>query len=160
MTLQWRHNGCDGISNHQRLDAYSTVCSGTGQRKKSKICVTGLCEGNSPVTSEFPSQRASNAEIFPFDGVVMILCGGSYVGFGCWWLTVSVTIPFYEHLHLCFLLTLNINPLVGQWLWGKHWSASPLCFKSNCVGIIWISQMHVENNLPSIMIDLSELRHV
>ena len=26
------------------------------------LCVTGLCEGNSPVTGEFPSQRASNAE--------------------------------------------------------------------------------------------------
>ena len=33
--------------------------------------VTGLCEGNSPVTGEFPAQRASNAEIFPFDDVIM-----------------------------------------------------------------------------------------
>ena len=30
--------------------------------KTSKLRVTGLCEGNSPVTGEFPSQRASNAE--------------------------------------------------------------------------------------------------
>ena len=30
--------------------------------KTSKLRVTGLCEGNSPVTSEFPAQRASNAE--------------------------------------------------------------------------------------------------
>ena len=28
----------------------------------SKLRVTGLCEGNLPVTSEFPAQRASNAE--------------------------------------------------------------------------------------------------
>ena len=28
----------------------------------SKLCATGLCEGNSPVTGEFPAQRASNAE--------------------------------------------------------------------------------------------------
>ena len=28
----------------------------------SKLRVTGLCAGNSPVTSEFPAQRASNAE--------------------------------------------------------------------------------------------------
>ena len=27
------------------------------------LCVTGLCVGNSPGTSEFPAQRASNAEI-------------------------------------------------------------------------------------------------
>ena len=31
-------------------------------KKTSKLCVTGLCEGNSPVTGEFPAQRASNAE--------------------------------------------------------------------------------------------------
>ena len=32
------------------------------QIEKSKLRVTGLCEGNSPVTGDFPAQRASNAE--------------------------------------------------------------------------------------------------
>ena len=41
---------------------YSIVYSGTNQRKTSKLRVTGLCEGNSPVTGEFPAQRASDAE--------------------------------------------------------------------------------------------------
>ena len=31
-------------------------------KKTSKICVTGLCVGNSPVTGEFPAQRSSIAE--------------------------------------------------------------------------------------------------
>ena len=31
-------------------------------KKKSKLRVTGHCAGNSPVTSEFPAQMASNAE--------------------------------------------------------------------------------------------------
>ena len=31
-------------------------------KKTSKLLFTGLCEGNSPVTSEFPAQMASNAE--------------------------------------------------------------------------------------------------
>ena len=35
------------------------------------IRVTGLCEGNSPVTREVPAQRASNKELFPFDDVIM-----------------------------------------------------------------------------------------
>ena len=35
---------------------------GRTSKKTSKLHVTGLCEGNSPVTSEFPVQRASNAE--------------------------------------------------------------------------------------------------
>ena len=31
-------------------------------KKTSKFRVTDLCAGNSPVTGEFPAQRASNAE--------------------------------------------------------------------------------------------------
>ena len=31
-------------------------------KKTSKLRVTGLCEGNSPVTGEFPTQMASNSE--------------------------------------------------------------------------------------------------
>ena len=31
-------------------------------KKTSKLHVTGLCEGNSPVTGAFPAQRASNAK--------------------------------------------------------------------------------------------------
>ena len=41
---------------------YSTVYSRRGSKKTSKLCVTGLSEGNSPVTGEFPAHRASNAE--------------------------------------------------------------------------------------------------
>ena len=39
---------------------YSTDYSGAD--KKAKLRVTGLCEGNSLVTGEFPAQRASNAQ--------------------------------------------------------------------------------------------------
>ena len=39
---------------------HSTLCSGADQRKHQSSA--GLYEGNSPVTGEFPSQRASNAE--------------------------------------------------------------------------------------------------
>ena len=41
---------------------YSTIYSGTDGRETSKLRITGLCEGNSLVTGEFPSQRASNLE--------------------------------------------------------------------------------------------------
>ena len=41
---------------------YSTIYSGSDERKTSKLRVTGLCVGNSPATGEFPTQRASNAE--------------------------------------------------------------------------------------------------
>ena len=41
----------------------SSVYSATDE-KTSKLRVTGLCVGNSPVTCEFPAQMASNAENF------------------------------------------------------------------------------------------------
>ena len=41
---------------------YSTVYSRRRSKKTSKHRVTGLCAGNSPVTGEFPGQKASNAE--------------------------------------------------------------------------------------------------
>ena len=41
---------------------YSAVYSRRRSQKTSKLRVTGLCAGNSPVTGEFPAQRASNVE--------------------------------------------------------------------------------------------------
>ena len=40
----------------------ATIYSRRRSKATSKLRVTGLCEGNSPVTGEFPAQRASNAE--------------------------------------------------------------------------------------------------
>ena len=49
---------------------------GRKSKKTSKVGVTGLCEGNSPVTGEFPAQRASNAENvstwWRHDGLIII----------------------------------------------------------------------------------------
>ena len=41
---------------------YSIIYLGVDQKKTSKLRVTGLCVGNSPVTGEFPAQMVSNAE--------------------------------------------------------------------------------------------------
>ena len=51
---------------------YSTVYSRRRLKKKSTLRVTGICEGNSPVSSEFPAQRATNAKMLPFDDVIMV----------------------------------------------------------------------------------------
>ena len=70
------HDGCDGLikqswkSHYTNVImsamasqitsitiVYSTIYSGADQRKHQSFC-----EGNSPMTSEFPSQRASSAE--------------------------------------------------------------------------------------------------
>ena len=44
-------------------------------KETSMLHVTGLCEGNSPVTGEFPTQGASNAENVPI-----------------WWLRHGITL--------------------------------------------------------------------
>ena len=61
MALQWRHNERDGVSNHQSRDCLLNRLFRRRSKKTSKLRVTGLCVGNSPVTGEFPAQRASNA---------------------------------------------------------------------------------------------------
>ena len=61
-TLQWRHNGLDGVSNHQFHHCLLSRLFGRRSKKTSKLCVTGLCAGNSPGTGEFQAQGASNAE--------------------------------------------------------------------------------------------------
>ena len=58
-SLQWRHNGLDCVSSHHCL--HNRLFK-RRSKKTSKLCVTGLCAGNSPVTGDFPVQMASNAE--------------------------------------------------------------------------------------------------
>ena len=44
---------------------YSTVYSGADKKNPSKLRGNGLCTGNSPGTTEFPTQMASNVEYVP-----------------------------------------------------------------------------------------------
>ena len=71
-SLQWRHNEHDGVSSHQPHDCFLNDLFRSRSDAASKLGVTGLSAGNSPVTGEFPAQRASNAETFPFDDVIML----------------------------------------------------------------------------------------
>ena len=61
-SLRWRHNGRDGVLNHQPHDCLLNRLFGYRSKKTSKLRVTGLCARNAPGTGEFPAQKASNAE--------------------------------------------------------------------------------------------------
>ena len=54
--------GLDSVSNHQPHNCLLNRLFRRRSKKTSKLRVTGLCVGNSPVTGEFPAQMASNAE--------------------------------------------------------------------------------------------------
>ena len=62
LSLQLCRNEHDGISNHQPHDCLLNRLFWHRWKKTSKLRITDLWEGNSPVTSEFPAQRGSNAE--------------------------------------------------------------------------------------------------
>ena len=77
-SLRWRHNGRDSVSNHQPHDCLLNGLFRRRSKKTSKLRVTGLCVGNSPMTGEFPARRASNAENISiwwrhhvYDGIAM-----------------------------------------------------------------------------------------
>ena len=57
--LHWRH---DGLSNHQLRHWLLNRLFRRRSKKTSKLRITGLYAGKSPVTGEFPTQMVSNAE--------------------------------------------------------------------------------------------------
>ena len=62
ISLQWRHSGLNSVSKHQPHHYLPSRLLGRRTKKTSKLRVTGLCAGNSPVPGEFPAQMASYAE--------------------------------------------------------------------------------------------------
>ena len=71
ISLQWPHNERDGVSNHMRLDCLLNRLFRHRSKKSSKLRVTDLCEGNSPVTMNSPHKGPETRKMFPFDDVIM-----------------------------------------------------------------------------------------
>ena len=86
ISLQWRHNEHKGVSNHQPYDCLLNLLFRRRWKITSKLRASGLCEGNWPVTGEFPTQRPVMRKMFPFEDVIMrsalchICCGLVLVG--------------------------------------------------------------------------------
>ena len=62
-SLQWLHNERDGVSNDRRLECLLNRFLWRRSKKRSKLRVTGLCEGNPAVTGGISSQSSSKAGI-------------------------------------------------------------------------------------------------
>ena len=58
-------------SNDRRIDYFLNRLFRRRWKKTPKLRVTGLCEGNSPVTGEFPDQRPVTRKMFPLDDATM-----------------------------------------------------------------------------------------
>ena len=72
-TLYWRHNEGNCVSNHWRLDCLLNRLFRRRSKKTSQLHVTGLCEGNPPVTGglDSPNKGPVTWKMFPFDDVMM-----------------------------------------------------------------------------------------
>ena len=85
-------------------------------KEASKLRVTCLCDGNSPVTGELPAQRASNAEKFSFHDVMMI----------SWWLmcisgiTSHIGTFVHQNLHIMNLNLHILNQTVHDHDFDRH----------------------------------------
>ena len=107
-SLQWRHSEHGGMSHHQRHDCSLNRLFRRRSKKTSKLRVTGLCAENSPVTGEFPAQRASNVENVSI----------WWHHHGCMWTKLFFFAggPFYWHG--LTLIPTSINYHIQYKLWG------------------------------------------
>ena len=112
-----------GISNHWRLYCLPNRLFRHRSKKTSKLRVTGLCAGNSSVAGEFPAQRTSNAEMFPFDDVIMC---SHYFSNTCETMIIrkkySNVINWFGTLRVYFLISCNMCwYIISVWWTGTYY---------------------------------------
>ena len=133
-SIMWRHNGRDSVSNHQPHDCLLNRLFRRRSKKTSKLRVTGLCAGNSPVTGEFPAQMTSNAENVPFDDVIMpcqflfMVCDASYKQGKMGWRLKFIP-QFPPETHSEWVKTTSQN--VKQKPWHLHRYFPSLCISDS-----------------------------
>ena len=72
LSLQWRHNDHDGVTNHQPHGCLLNRLFRRRSKKTSKLRVTGLCVGNSPGPANSPHKGPVTRKMCPFDDVIML----------------------------------------------------------------------------------------
>ena len=128
ISLQWRHNGHDGVSNHQpRHCLLTTVYSDADQRKLAFVRGIHRWPGNSP--HKWPVTR----KMFSFDDVIIVWRAGllwSQQDFEWRWsvpLFKCLTVLEFSFIlfDLCLLITffnfiMNYVPIVTFWIFTCH----------------------------------------
>ena len=110
-TLQWRHNERDGVSNHRRYDSLLNRLFRHRSKKTPKLRITGLCEGNSPVTDDFPHKGLVTRKMFPFDDIFM---GARQTSTVCRF-TVTAVCLFFFNVNIGNRAKIRINVHAMRW---------------------------------------------
>ena len=102
-TLQWRHNGRDGVSNHQPHDCLlDRLFKGADQRKHLSSASLAFARGIHREPGTSPHKWPVTRKMFPFDDVIM------------------------SHTHLWCVLHLNPNKLLNKPS-SCRWFKTPWC---------------------------------
>ena len=108
-SLHWRHHWHDSVSNYQPYDCLLNRLFRRRSKKISKLCVTGLCAGNSPVNDEFPTQGPATRRMCSFDDVIMVMKDA--IELLKWFVSANMLMTIFESLEHTGL-NFNIN-----WVW-------------------------------------------
>ena len=73
LSLRWRHNERDGVSNHQSHDVYSTVYSRWRSKKYQSSASLAFVWGIHRGSVNSPHKGPVTRKRFPFDDVIMML---------------------------------------------------------------------------------------
>ena len=72
ISLQWRHNGYHGVSNHQPYGCLLNRLFRRRSKKIVKLRITGLCAGTHRWLVDSSHKWPVTWKIFPFDDVIMV----------------------------------------------------------------------------------------
>ena len=72
-SLQWRHNECDGVSNHQPHAVYASLYSGADQRKHQSSASLAFVRGIRRWQVSSPHKGLVTRKMFPFDDIIMVI---------------------------------------------------------------------------------------
>ena len=127
-TLHWRHNGHDWVSNHQPHDCLLNQLFRRRSKRTSKLCVNGLCAGNSPGPVNSLHKWPVMWKMFPFDDVIMnhgLVSSGIYASHS---VCVCVTGQHGRRVFIaeCFTLYIYIYAWLHQMLrWEPQHGSGP-----------------------------------
>ena len=158
-TLSWRHHEGHGVSNHRRHQCLFNRMFRRESKKRSKLRVT-LYEGDPPMTSGFPSQRAGNAEtisiLWQHHGepiTLGILCGMVVPVLVSWQQILCTWMTFAENANNCvkfILISRNrISRMNGSNFINKQhipnawWYAKISWLPTVFLDICWLSDKHI-----------------
>ena len=93
---QSHRNERAGVSSHRRLDCLLSCLLRRRSKETSKFCVSGIFEGNSPVTGDFRHKGLVTRKMCPFDDIIMDSVQWRHV-YSCFSMHICIHISSYVY---------------------------------------------------------------